>query len=388
MPQNPAHSLSSDIRAEWQSIKTETFLNKTIVVGWGVAVLCSSAWAQSSATLYGSVDVGLDFVSNSKGSHLFQESAGKRTPDRFGFRVMEDLGGGNSVIARLESGFLTNTGAQINPTSFFNRTAEVSLQNNSFGTLSLGNIPDYIYEYVGALNNSVPGISSFYTVGNLDGLANTHALVNSVKYDTPDFYGFRAGVMNSFGGQAGDFSEGRQYSIGAQFVRVNQVKFGVAYTMSHDRTADVFGIFGVPTLLGQTLRAGTMFNAARYSTFAVGGSVVIGAFTPHLTFTDVKLANLKGSKTERNYQAGVNIDLTGERLYLLGISYNRSLFEDLTFNQYNLFLTYYLSKSTQVYAGAGLQRASGPHAQAEQFGYLPSSTGSQTVARIGINHLF
>ena len=36
--------------------------------------------------------------------------------------------------------------------------------------------------------------------------------------------------------------------IGAQFVRVNQVKFGVAYTMSHDRTADVFGIFGVPTL--------------------------------------------------------------------------------------------------------------------------------------------
>ncbi len=52
----------------------------------------------------------------------------------------------------------------------------------------------------------MPGISSFYTVGNLDGLANTHALVNSVKYDTPDFYGFRAGVMNSFGGQAGDFS--------------------------------------------------------------------------------------------------------------------------------------------------------------------------------------
>jgi predicted porin len=115
---------------------------------------------------------------------------------------------------------------------------------------------------------------------------------------------------------------------------------------------------------------------------------VIGPFTPHLTFTDVKLQNAKGSASERNYQAGVNIDLTGERIYVLGISYNRSLFEDLTFNQYNLFLTYYLSKSTQVYAGAGLQRASGPNAQAEQFGYLPSSTGSQTVARIGINHLF
>jgi predicted porin len=362
-------------------------LNKRFLIGCSVAVFGAPVWAQSSATLYGSVDVGLDYVSNSRGSHLFQESAGKRTPDRFGFRVVEDLGGGNSVVARLESGFLTNTGAQINPTSFFNRMALVGLTNNSFGTVSLGNIPDYIYEYIGAINNSVPGISSFYTVGNLDGLANTHALVNSVKYDTPIFYGFQAGAMNSFGGQAGNFSAGRQYSIGAKYAQ-GSLKFGVAYTMSHNRTADVFGVFSLRSLLGQPLQQGTMFNAARYSTIAVAGSYVIGPFTPHLTLTDVKLQNAKGSASERNYQAGVNIDLTGERIYVLGISYNRSLFEDLTFNQYNLFLTYYLSKSTQVYAGAGLQRASGPNAQAEQFGYLPSSTGSQTVARIGINHLF
>ncbi|CDY77483.1 Outer membrane protein (porin) [Caballeronia glathei] len=363
-------------------------MTKSLFFGCSVAVLSCPAFAQSSVTLYGSVDVGVDYVTNSRGGHLIQESAGKRTPDRFGFRIVEDLGGGNKVVVRLENGFLTNTGAQINPQSFFNRNAQIGLTNDTFGTISAGHIPDYVYEYVGALNNSVPGISSFYTVGNLDGLANTHAMDNSVKYDTPVFYGFQAGVMNGFGGQAGDFSAGRQYSIGARYQQ-GRFKFGAAYTMSHDRTADVFGVFSLSSLLGQPLRAGTMFNASRYSTIAVGGSVVIGAFTPHATFTSVKLANQNGAKSERNYQAGVNIDLSGgERICLLGVSYNRSLFEDLTFNQYNLFMTYYLSKSTQVYAGAGLQRASGPNAKAAQFGYQASSSSNQTVARIGINHMF
>jgi len=359
----------------------------SLLVGGCAFALCCPAFAQSSVTLYGSVDVGVDFVTNSRGAHLYQESAGKRTPDRFGFLIKEDIGGGNTVFARLESGFLTNTGAQINPTSFFNRDAYVGITNDRFGSLSLGHIPDYVYEYVGGLNNSVPGISSFYTVGNLDGLANTHALDNSVKYETIDYRGFQAGVMNSFGNQT-NFSDGRQYSIGARYQN-GIVKLGAAYSMSHDRTADLFGIFGVTSVLGQTLKQGTQFNAERYSTIAVGGSVAVGDFIPHATFTDVKLENQQGSVTERNYQVGVNIDLSGgKRFYVLGISYNRSMFEGLTYNQYNLFLTHYLSKRTQIYAGVGLQRASGTGAKAEQFGYQPSSSSAQTVGRIGLNQMF
>ncbi|GAB2874043.1 porin [Paraburkholderia jirisanensis] len=359
-----------------------------LFVGGCAALLSYPAFAQSSATIYGSIDTGIDYVTNSRGAHQFQESAGKRTPDRWGFLLREDLGGGNAVFARLESGFLSNSGAQINPTSFFNRDAYVGLGNDKWGALSFGNIPDFIYQYVGALNNSVPGISSFYTVGNLDGLANTHALVNSAKYETIDFHGLQAGYMNSFGGQAGDFSSGRQYSFGLQY-KDNIFRFGAAYTMSHNRTADVFGIFSVSSLLGQQLRSGVMFNATRYSTIAIGGSAVIGAFVPHLTYTDVKLEDTRGAEHEHNYQAGVNIDVSGgNHTYILGISYNRSTFDDLTFNQYNLFLTHYLSKVTQIYAGVGLQRASGPNAKAEQFGYNPSSSGSQTIGRVGINHMF
>jgi predicted porin len=90
-----------------------------------------------------------------------------------------------------------------------------------------------------------------------------------------------------------------------------------------------------------------------------------------------------------NYQAGVDIDLSrGKNFYILALSWGHSTFQGLGINQYNAFLTNYLSKSTQIYAGVGLQRASGPGARAAQFGYQPSSNGSQTVARIGINHMF
>ncbi|WP_454874266.1 porin [Paraburkholderia xenovorans] len=358
-----------------------------LLVGGCAAILAAPVWAQSSVTLYGSIDVGLDFVSNTQGKHLYQESSGKRQPDRWGLLIKENLGGGNTAFARLESGFVTNTGAQINPTSFFNREAFVGLSNDRLGALSFGNINDYIYQYVGRLNNSIPGISSFYTPGNLDGLANNHALNNAVKYETINFHGFQAGAMNAFGNQAGNFSEGRQYSLGAQYAN-DVVRFGIAYTMSHNRTADVFGTFSLSSLLGQPLKQGTMFNASRYSTLAVGGSVKIGYFTPHLTYSGVKLENGQGSATLNNYQTGVNIDLSGKGFYILGLSWDHSTFQSLAINQYNLFLTDYLSKSTQIYAGVGLQRAAGPGARAAQFGYQPSSSGSQTIARIGVNHMF
>lgn len=359
-----------------------------LLAGGCAAMLAGPVWAQSSVQLYGSMDVGVDFVSNSQGKHLYQESSGKRQPDRWGMLIQEDLGGGNTAFARLEAGFVTNTGAQINPTSFFNREAYVGLSSNRWGSFSLGNIDDYIYQYVGRLNNSIPGISSFYTPGNLDGLANNHALNNAVKYETINFHGLQAGAMDAFGNNAGNFSEGRQYSLGVQYAN-DTVRLGIAYTMSHNRTADIFGTFSLSSLLGQPLKQGTLFNASRYSTLAAGGEVKIGYFTPHLTYSSVKLENGEGSATLNNYQAGVNTDLSGGRsFYILGLSLDHSTFQGLAINQYNLFLTDYLSKSTQVYTGIGLQRASGPGARAAQFGYLASTTGSQTVARIGVNHMF
>ncbi|MFX7140466.1 porin, partial [Acinetobacter baumannii] len=67
------------------------------------------AYAQSSVTLYGVADVGIEYLSNvpspSGGSNLVRMSSGNMSTSRWGLRGTEDLGGGLKALFELESGF-------------------------------------------------------------------------------------------------------------------------------------------------------------------------------------------------------------------------------------------------------------------------------------------
>jgi predicted porin len=372
---------------------------KTTVLALAVGALsCTCAQAQTEIQnpsqtnfqIYGSIDEGLDYVSNVAGKHLVAVDSGKRSPDRFGFRGTEDLGGGRKAFFRLETGFNSDTGTQANPTKLFNRYATVGISDSNLGFLTLGHMPDFAYDYVGALNNSVPGISWSYSPGNLDNLANVFGTDNAVRYETPEIGGLQVGVMNGFGEDPNNFSRSRQYSTGFRYAH-GPFRLGGSYSMYHNRTADLKTIFGVTSVLGQSLAA-SPFNADRFSTATLGGSYQIGIFIPHATATQVKLENNQGAVFERNLQAGVNIDLSGGRKRrILGLSMAHSTFMDKTYNQYNLFASQYLSLfalNTQIYAGASYIHASGPGAVAGAFGFGASNTQSQTLARAGLQVQF
>ncbi|HEY4318564.1 MAG TPA: porin [Herbaspirillum sp.] len=353
------------------------------------ALLATGAQAQStSVAIYGSIDGGVDYLSNVKGNSLFAVNAGKRTPDRIGFRGVEDLGDGLSALFQLENGFNSDTGTQANPTKFFNRYTYVGLADKNIGNVRLGHMPDFIYDYVGGITNSVPGLSSSYSPGNLDGLANTYGIDNAVRLESVDMKGLQIGAIGGFGEVPGASSNGLQYGVGARYEN-GPLKVAGGYTMSHNRTADLRTAFSLTSVLGQSLPAGTMFAADRYSTMALGGQYKIGNVVPHVTVTRVLLENGAGSVSERNYEAGVNIDLSGgPRIDILGISGAHSTFSQLTFNQLNLFFTHYASATTQLYVGGALQRASGAGAVAGFFGYSASSTQSQILMRTGVQHSF
>ena len=68
------------------------------------------AHAQSSVTLYGLLDAGLQYTNNANGGSLFRQSTGNINGDRFGMRGNEDLGGGLGAIFVLEGGFNINNG--------------------------------------------------------------------------------------------------------------------------------------------------------------------------------------------------------------------------------------------------------------------------------------
>jgi predicted porin len=97
------------------------------VAGAVVALsVTSAAHAQSSVTLYGIADTAVQYISNVGGHALLQE-ANTHSPDIFGLKGVEDLGGGLRTIFDLQNEYLLNNGRQLVPGTLFNRKAYVGL---------------------------------------------------------------------------------------------------------------------------------------------------------------------------------------------------------------------------------------------------------------------
>src|ERR1700737_4890274 len=113
-------------------------MKKTLLALAVTTPTAGAAHAQSSVTLYGLIDAGISWVSNSKGSKLFQESNNAMNSDRWGLRGAEDLGGGLKAIFVLENGFSINNGALGQGGLEFGRQAYVGLSSDQYGTVTLG----------------------------------------------------------------------------------------------------------------------------------------------------------------------------------------------------------------------------------------------------------
>lgn len=74
-------------------------------------VAAGHAHAQSSVTLYGVIDDGLNYTSNARGHSAYAMVSGDSNASNFGLKGSEDLGGGLSAIFTLENGFNANNGA-------------------------------------------------------------------------------------------------------------------------------------------------------------------------------------------------------------------------------------------------------------------------------------
>src|SRR5256885_6303207 len=79
--------------------------------------------AQSSVTLYGSMDLTMPWISDVRGSRLTRMDSAISQPDLWGLRGSEDLGGGLKASFQLENGFLTDIGSPISPTRQLNRAS-------------------------------------------------------------------------------------------------------------------------------------------------------------------------------------------------------------------------------------------------------------------------
>lgn len=108
-------------------------MKKALISFLALEVFSVSAFAQSSVTLYGIVDTGVEFVShaNPAGNYVVRmPGISGEYPSRWGIQGKEELGGGLSTIFTLESGFNLRGGDMGQGGRLFGRQAFVGLQGN------------------------------------------------------------------------------------------------------------------------------------------------------------------------------------------------------------------------------------------------------------------
>ncbi|KWZ43625.1 porin [Burkholderia savannae] len=187
-----------------------------LCVGFGYG---AAAPAQSSVTLYGLLDAGVQYKTHANAAGdgaLSSNNASTSYPSRFGLRGSEDLGGGYRAIFQLENGFSLSNGAFAAANTPFNRIALVGLTSDRFGSLTFGR--QYGVQYDKTVLYE-PTLFSNYSIFSLNMIPPaTVRLDNSIKYASPDIAGVNVEAMYGFGQQwPGNADAGRYWGVAAEY---------------------------------------------------------------------------------------------------------------------------------------------------------------------------
>jgi predicted porin len=346
--------------------------------------LSSAVFAQSSVQLlFGILDSGITYVSNQNGkSNVFYQS-GTMVPTIVGLRGTEDLGGGLRAIFKLVDNFNDGTGAMVNGL-LFGKEAWVGLQDQKYGTLTLGNQFDYMFRYMtidrwGYMLKYNPVYYTqqgpFSKLGlpggafDFDRTAGSITTNNSVSYESPIFHGFGFGAMYGLGGQAGSTTQDSTQSFGLRYSNA-LVTLDAAYTYTR-----------FPGINNGN-------NGIR--NWGIGGRVNIYNAAIDAMFTNTE--NTYNGGRVNVYEIGGYYSLTGVDEVTLEYQYDQgnAVLSDNKAQQVNLTYAHDLSKRTLVYVTLAHQWAGGDgQALATIIGSTASSSnGSQTLARVGLTVRF
>ncbi|MDE1007147.1 MAG: porin [Paraburkholderia fungorum] len=377
---------------------------KKEVFGLAVLFCTANSMAQSSTTLYGVVDDSFSFTNNQAGTHNYQMVNGGRGSSKWGFRTVEDLGGGLSAVAVLENGFDINTGKFGNGGRLFGRQSYVAL-NGPFGSIRLGRQYDLIADSLMPLASSLQFGGVLTTrAGDVDNVWGDYSVSNTIKYYTPVFAGLKFGALLSLGGVAGNFSQGRgeglslTYTGGPVTAAAALLRLNNPATSLYDATATpVAGTTFTnpitnPTFSGY-VSAHTLQIAGGGANVSVGNAV-LGVLYTNTRFEDVVPTSstpFSGTATFNSIEANATYRITPA--VMVGAAYNYTKAESAKYSQVNLGAEYDLSKRTVLYTIAAWEHAIGtdstgkPAVAALAF-VTPSSTDNQVVVRVGIRHSF
>jgi predicted porin len=366
------------------------------------------AFAQSSVTLYGVIDEGIDFTNNAGGQHIYETASGYAQGSRWGLKGAEDLGGGLKAIFQLENGFDLNSGKLNQGGRMFGRQAYVGLADDKYGTVTLGrqydSLVDYFAQTTAAGNWAGYLFASPYDNDNTD---NSFRVDNTVKYASPNLAGFQFGGTYSFSNDT-NFANNRQYSFGGQYAN-GGLLIAAAYLQANNPGN---GSSGAITANDAS------FIAARMRVFGGGINYTFGPATVGFAYSNSNykdptangylassalLAPVGTSLNTLKYQ---NFALNGKYQILpafyVGAQYMYTMeaYDASTgsvkpkIHSVGIMADYNLSKRTDFYIQGAYQKVAGNRTDTVlDQGFItgtqsPSSTSNQLAFRVAIRHKF
>jgi predicted porin len=169
------------------------------LIALAVAGLATApAFAQSSVTIYGLLDVGYNHISGDGVDSQSNIDGGQMSGSRLGFRGNEDLGGGLKAIWTLEYMLANDANAAVGSTYPWSSTATrnsfVGLASDKWGTIRAGRLQTNGYDWACAYGGPLVG-GAFSSVDKLAavnslGCGSAGRKEDSFQYDSPMWNGF------------------------------------------------------------------------------------------------------------------------------------------------------------------------------------------------------
>jgi len=205
---------------------------------FALALAAPAAFAQSSVTLYGIVDLDGQYLSGHAKQVLV--TSGGQSGSRLGFKGSEDLGSGYFADFVLESGINVDTGSSAQGGQLFGRQAFGALRT-PFGTASAGRQYSSIFNQTGEFSE-FSNVSLGATTAVIGGFAGGYEPIrgsannattstatgselngsparvnNSFRYTTPVFSGLKASFLYGAGEVTGDTNGTRLFDYSLRY---------------------------------------------------------------------------------------------------------------------------------------------------------------------------
>nr|WP_315261181.1 porin [uncultured Limnohabitans sp.] len=280
------------------------------------ALAATSAFAQSSVTIYGQLDSGIYNIKKANGVNTATVYGdGSTFSPILGFKGTEDMGGGLKAGFDLQTDVQSNNGGE-NQNGQFRRQANASLAGK-FGEVKLGLTTNPIIATNGALMpTGANGNSVSTSTSSAMGYADFYTK-NAVTYTTPAFMGLTGQVQRGMSNNIESQSAGSVTAYSLAYVNGPlEVRYaaqdrkaaaiGAANSGANPSTATAAAtdkdssVFGAKYTIGQWSVAAARLQSETAGTAKVSGNQVGAAYTTGAWTLGSALTTSQGSKLNVN----------------------------------------------------------------------------------------